>query len=249
MTELRGQAVLVTGASGGIGAAIAEAFGCEGARVAVHYHRGRERAEEASARAAAAGGEAFTVAADLADGAAVRAMIDAVFERFGRLDVLVNNAGIFTRALLHEMPEALWDRTMATNVRPVFLCSRAVLPHMLERGSGCIINMTSTIALKGMSGYAHYAASKAAIIGFTRSLAREVGPRGIRVNAIAPGPIETDMIAELSEEERKRGSRLFPLRRFGVPADVAPTALFLASDAAAYYTGQTLCPNGGDVMP
>jgi 3-oxoacyl-[acyl-carrier protein] reductase len=249
MAGLCNQVVLVTGGSGGIGAAIVEAFALEGVRLAVHYYRHGDRAAEVAARVVAAGAEAFTVAADVADGAAVRAMVDAVLARYGRLDVLVNNAGVLSRALVHEMSEETWDNTLSTNLRSVFLCSRAVLPHMLERGSGVIINMGSTISLKGLSGYAHYAASKGAIIAFTRALAREVGPRGVRVNAIAPGPIETEMIGPLNEEERRRGSQLFALRRFGVPADVAPTAVFLASDAAAYYAGQTLCPNGGDVMP
>jgi 3-oxoacyl-[acyl-carrier protein] reductase len=249
MAGLRDQVVLVTGGSGGIGAAIAEAFALEGARLAIHYHRHGDRAAEVAARAQACGAEGFTVAADVTDGAAVQGMVDAVLQRYGRLDVLVNNAGVLSRGLVHEISEDTWDKTLDTNLRSVFLCSRAVLPHMLKRGSGVIINMASTIALKGLAGYAPYAASKGAIIAFTRALAREVGPRGVRVNAIAPGPIETEMIGPLGEEERRRGSQLFALRRFGVPADVAPTAVFLASDAAAYYAGQTLCPNGGDVMP
>jgi 3-oxoacyl-[acyl-carrier protein] reductase len=248
MTIPRGRVVLVTGGSGGIGSAIALAFGRTGARVAVHYHQHAARADEVVAQLVAAGSEAFPVAADVTDGVSVRAMVETTLARYGAIDVLVNNAGILDRALVHEMSEEVWDRTMATNLRSVFLVTRAVLPHMLERGAGSIINMSSTLAQKGITGHAHYAAAKGAIIAFTRALAREVGPKGIRVNAIAPGPIETEMLGPLSDEARKRGSAVFALRRFGVPEDVAPTAVFLASDDASYYAGQTLCPNGGDVM-
>jgi 3-oxoacyl-[acyl-carrier protein] reductase len=224
--------------------ALAEA----GARVAVHYHRHAERAADVAAQVAAAGSEALIVAADVTQRASVASMVEATLARFGAIDVLVNNAGILNRALVHEMTDEVWDEMIATNLRSVFLCSRAVLPHMLARGTGAIINMSSTLAQKGISGHAHYAAAKGGIIAFTRALSREVGPRGIRVNCIAPGPIETDMLGPVSEEARRRGSALFALRRFGVPDDVAPTAVFLASDAAGYYAGQTLCPNGGDVM-
>jgi 3-oxoacyl-[acyl-carrier protein] reductase len=246
---LEGRVALVTGGSGGIGAAIAEAFGREGARVAVHYHRHADRAAAVVARVESAGGAALAVAADVTDSGSVRAMVDATLTRYTRIDVLVNNAGILQRAPLHEMTDEIWDRTIAINLRSVFLCSRAVLNHMLARGSGVIINMSSALAQKGLTGHVHYAASKGAIIAFTRALAREVGPGGIRVNAVAPGPIETEMIGSLTEEARRKGSAHFALRRFGVPEDVAPTAVFLASDGAAYYAGQTLCPNGGDVMP
>jgi 3-oxoacyl-[acyl-carrier protein] reductase len=249
MTRLAGRTALVTGGSGGIGAAIAAAFGRAGARVAVHYHRQAARAAAVAAQVEAAGGEAFSVPADVTDGASVREMVEATLARYGAIDVLVNNAGILDRALVHEMADEVWDRMMATNLRSVFLCTRAVLPHMLARGSGAIINMSSTLAQKGITGHAHYAAAKGGIIAFTRALAREVGPKGIRVNCIAPGPIETEMIGPLNDEARRRGSALFALRRFGVPEDVAPTAVFLASDDAGYYAGQTLCPNGGDVMP
>ena len=248
MTVLAGRVALVTGGSGGIGAAIALAFARAGARVAVHYHRHAGRANDVAAQVTAAGGEAFPVAADVTDSGSVHAMVAGTLAHLGAIDILVNNAGILDRALVCEMSDEVWDRMIATNLRSVFLCARAVLPHMLARGSGAIINMSSTLAQKGITGHAHYAAAKGGIIAFTRALAREVGPSGIRVNCIAPGPIETEMIGPLTDEARKRGSALFALRRFGVPEDVAPTAVFLASDAASYYAGQTLCPNGGDVM-
>ena len=246
--RLEGRVALVTGASGGIGAAIAEAFGGEGATVAVHYRSHPERAADVVRRVEAAGGAAFAVAADVTHGPDVTAMVDAVLSRHGRIDVLVTSAGILGRALVHEMDDAAWDCMIAVNLRSVFLTTRAVLPSMLARGSGRIITMSSTLAQKGLTGHAHYAAAKGAVLAFTRALAREVGPRGIHVNGIAPGPIETEMLGPVSDEARRRGSALFALRRFGVPADVAPTAVFLATDASSYYAGQILCPNGGDVM-
>ena len=248
MRVLEGRVALVTGASRGIGAAIATAFAREGARVAVNYHR----STDAAARVVAAIGEADGVAcaflADVTSGEAVSAMVEAVLAAFGGIDVLVNNAGILNRSPFIGMSEALWDEMIATNLRSVFLCTRAVLPHMLARGSGKIINISSTLAQKGLSGHVHYAAAKGGVIAFTRALAREVGPKGIHVNAIAPGPIETDLLGPIDEEYRRRTPGRFALRRLGRPDDVAPTAVFLASDAANYYAGQTLCPNGGDVM-
>jgi 3-oxoacyl-[acyl-carrier protein] reductase len=246
---LEGRVAMVTGASRGIGAAIALAFGREGARVAVHYHQSAERAAGVARAIEAAGGDALTVQADVTDARAVQAMVEATLARFGRLDILVNNAGILNRRLVHEMPDDVWDEMLATNLKSVFLCARAVLPHMLARGSGKIINLGSSIGQKGLTGHAHYAAAKGGIIAFTRALAREVGPKGIHVNAIAPGPIETDLIGPVTDEYRKKTSAGFALRRLGIPDDVAPTAVFLASDASGYYAGQTLCPNGGDVMP
>jgi 3-oxoacyl-[acyl-carrier protein] reductase len=146
------------------------------------------------------------------------------------------------------MSDAVWDEMIATNLRSVFLCARAVLPAMLARGHGKIINVTSQVGQKGLPHHAHYAAAKAGVIGFTRALAREVGPRGVHVNAIAPGPIETDLIGPVTEAFRKEKSAIFALRRLGLPDEVAPTAVFLASEDGSYYAGQTLCPNGGDIM-
>jgi 3-oxoacyl-[acyl-carrier protein] reductase len=245
---LEGRVALVTGASRGIGAAIAAAFAREGASVVVNYHRSEARAAEVVAAIERAGAKVRAVRADVRDGAAVRAMVADALAAFGRIDVLVNNAGIASVVPLHEMSEETWDDVIATNLRSVFLVTRAVLPHMLERGSGKIINVSSQFGQKGFPGHTHYAAAKGGVIAFTRALAREVGPRGIHVNAIAPGPIETDLIGPVTDEWRREKSQIFALRRIGVPEDVAPTAVFLASDASNYYAGQTLCPNGGDVM-
>jgi 3-oxoacyl-[acyl-carrier protein] reductase len=248
MGQLDGRIALVTGASRGIGAAIATAFGREGAAVAVNFHRSEARAAEVVAAIRAAGSKAIAVRADVSDGAAVRAMVDRVLAELGPIDVLVNNAGILNAAPLHEMSEATWDAMLATNLRSVFLLTRAVLPGMLERGRGKIINVSSQLGQKGFPGHVHYAAAKAGVIGFTRALAREVGPRGIHVNAIAPGAIETDLIGPVTDAFRREKSAIFALRRLGLPDDVAPTAVFLASDGSNYYAGQTLCPNGGDIM-
>jgi 3-oxoacyl-[acyl-carrier protein] reductase len=246
--KLDGRVTLVTGASRGIGAAIAAAFGREGALVAVNYHRSEARAAEVVAAIEAAGGTARALRADVTDGAAVRALVEGTVAAFGPVDVLVNNAGILNASPLDRMPDAVWDEMMASNLRSVFLCTRAVLPAMLRRGRGHIINVTSQLGQKGMPNHVHYAAAKAGVIGFTRALAREVGPRGIHVNAIAPGPIETELIGPITEEFRREKTAIFALRRFGMPDEVAPTAVFLASDDSSYYSGQTLCPNGGDIM-
>ena len=248
MGKLAGRVARVTGASRGIGAAIAGAFGREGAMVAVNYHRSEARAAEVVATIQAAGSQAIAVRADVSDGAAVRAMVERTVAAFGPVDVLVNNAGILNALPLDQMSEDVWDEMMATNLRSVFLCARAVLPAMLARGRGKIINVTSQVGQKGMPNHVHYAAAKAGVIGFTRALAREVGPRGVHVNAIAPGPIETELIGPITEEFRREKTVIFALRRLGLPDEVAPTAVFLASDDSNFYAGQTLCPNGGDIM-
>jgi 3-oxoacyl-[acyl-carrier protein] reductase len=248
MGVLDGRVALVTGASRGIGAAIAIALGREGAAVGVNYHTSEARAAAVVSTIQSAGGKALAVRADVRDGTAVRGMVAGMLAAFGRLDLLVNNAGILNDVPLHEMSEETWDEMMATNLRPVFLCSRAVLPHMLERGSGKIINVSSLLAQKGMAGRTHYAAAKGGVLAFTRALAREVGPRGIHVNAIAPGLIETELVGEITDEIRRERSAVLALRRIGLAEEVAPTAVFLASDGSNYYSGQTLSPNGGDTM-
>jgi 3-oxoacyl-[acyl-carrier protein] reductase len=246
--KLDGRVALVTGASRGIGAAIARALGREGARVAVNYHQSEARANQVVAAIEGSGSRALALRADVADGAAVGAMVERAVAALGPIDVLVNNAGILNAVPLEQMSDDVWDGMIATNLRSVFLCTRAVLPAMLARGRGKIINVTSQLGQKGMPNHTHYAAAKAGVIGFTRALAREVGPRGIHVNAIAPGPIETDLMGPVTDEFRREKSAIFALRRLGLPEEVAPTAVFLASDDSSYYAGQTLCPNGGDIM-
>ena len=248
MALLDGRVALVTGGSRGIGAGIALALAQEGAAVAVNYHRSGPAAAQVVADIRKRGGRASAVKANVSSGLDVRAMVARVLAEHGRIDILVNNAGILNVSPLEEMSEAVWDEMIATNLRSVYLCTHAVLPHMLARGSGKIINIASQLGQKGMPGHTHYAAAKAGVIGFTRALAREVGPRGLHVNAIAPGPIETELIGPVTEEFRREKTKILALRRFGLPDDVAPTAVFLASDQSSYYAGQTLCPNGGDVM-
>jgi 3-oxoacyl-[acyl-carrier protein] reductase len=248
MGKLDERVALVTGASRGIGAAIARALGEEGARVAVNYHRSEAQALAVVAAIEAAGSKAIALQADVSDAAAVRGLVERTVAAFGPIDILVNNAGILTASPLDQMSDDVWDEMLATNLRSVFLCARAVLPAMLARGRGKIINISSQLGQKGMPNHAHYAAAKAGIIGFTRALAREVGPRGVQVNAIAPGPIETDLMGPITDEFRREKSAIFALRRLGLPEEVAPTAVFLASDESSYYAGQTLCPNGGDIM-
>lgn len=245
--RLTGKTAVVTGASRGIGRGIAEIFGAEGARVAVNYRYSKAQAEEVVGAIRASGPDAFSVQADIGDEADVERMMDEVVARFGWIDILVNNAGILTQARLADMSSALWDETIRVNLRGAFLCTRAVLPGMLKRRSGRIIFVASQLGQKGAADLVHYSAAKAGLIGMTRALAREVAP-DVTVNAIAPGPIETDMVAGITSDWKAMKMAELPFGRFGRVAEVAPTAVFLASDDASYYTGQTLGPNGGDVM-
>jgi 3-oxoacyl-[acyl-carrier protein] reductase len=248
VSRLAGQVALVTGAASGIGAGISVAFASEGADVILV-----DVAEPAAAAGvlAAVRGEqraALYVQADVSDEDSVAAMAQAALARFGRVDILVNNAGIFTQSLLEDMPVADWDRVLAVNLRGTFLCSRALIGQMLERGSGRIINIASQLGQIGGSEVAHYSASKAGVIGLTKALAREVSHRGVLVNAIAPGPIVTPLLESETEEWRSAKLAELPMRRFGRVDEVTPTAVMLASADGSYYAGQTLGPNGGDVM-
>ncbi len=248
MGVLEGRKALVTGGGRGIGRAIALAFAREGADVAVNDYRNMDDARAVVAQIEALGQRGIAVEANVADEAAVRQMVAEIDGAFGRIDVLVNNAGIVTLAPVETMEVALWDETIAIHLRGTFLVTRMVLPGMLERGSGRIINLASQIGQIGRERFAHYAAAKAGIIGFSKSLAREVGPRGVLVNCIAPGPIATGIVPADPTGPQTDYISPLPLRRVGTVDEVAPTAVFLASDAATYYTGQTLGPNGGDVM-
>ena len=246
--RLAGRAAVVTGAASGIGAGIAEAFAREGADVALVDLADAATAQPALDAVLAHGHRAVVVRADVSVEAEVAAMAEQVLTELGRVDVLVNNAGIFTQSLIEDMPVADWDRVLAVNLRGTFLCSRVLLGHMVERGSGRIINIASQLGQLGGVEVAHYAASKAAVIGLTKSLAREVARRGVLVNAIAPGPVITPLLDGETEEWRRAKLAELPLGRFGEVAEIVPTAVLLASDDGSFYVGQTLGPNGGDVM-
>jgi 3-oxoacyl-[acyl-carrier protein] reductase len=244
MGLLEGRVSLVTGASRGIGRAIATAFAAEGAHV-VLAARDAAKLAEAVAEIQAKGGQAEALALDVSDRVSVEAGIAQVVAAHGRIDHLVNNAGVTRDNLLLRMKDEEWRQVLDTNLTGAFLCTQAVLKPMLKQRSGRIVTITSVVGLSGNAGQANYAASKAGVIGFTKSVAREVASRGITANAIAPGFIETDMTAAMSEKAREAVFAAIPLGRVGRPEDVAGAALFLVSDAAAYVTGQVLAVDGG----
>jgi 3-oxoacyl-[acyl-carrier protein] reductase len=245
--RLAGKKALVTGGARGIGGAIATAFAREGADVAVLDLK-IEAAEAHTASLAQFGTKTFAVAADVSDEAQVEAAVKKVESALGRIDILVNNAGIDTTSVVAEMSTPMWDQMMAVNLRSVFLCTRAVLKPMIARKFGRIINIASQLGHKGAPEMAHYAAAKAGVIGFTRSLAYEVARDGVTVNAICPGPIQTELFNALPEEWKKRKLGELPIGRAGQVDEIAPTAVLLASEEGAYYIGATMNPNGGDVM-
>ncbi len=247
MPRLNGRRAVVTGGAQGIGRGIAEGFGREGADVVVIDVQPESACAQLIADAAAAGWRARFIRADVATESEVADAIAAAAQALDGIDILVNNAGVVSEYLVADMPVTEWDRIMAVNLRGPFLCSRAVLPAMIAQGHGRIINVASQLGQLGGETMAHYSASKAGLIGFTKALAREVAHLNILVNAIAPGPIETAMLAGESPEWVQRKLGQLPMRRFGTVAEVVPTAVFLASDDASYYAGQTLGPNGGDV--
>jgi 3-oxoacyl-[acyl-carrier protein] reductase len=246
MERLSGRITIVTGAARGIGRAIATAFAAEGAYVAIVDRLGEE-AEEASA-AAVGPKRGMALQADVSDEAAVEGVVERVHEEWGRIDVLVNNAGIAPFQPITEMSLADWLQVIEGDLTSVFLCSRAVLPGMLEKKSGSIINLGSQLGLIGAAQMTHYCAAKAGIFGFTKALAREVAGAGIRVNAIAPGPVDTPSVAAAPREPLEKLKTEIPLLRFGKPEEIAPTAVMLASDEGAYYTGSILNVSGGHAM-
>jgi 3-oxoacyl-[acyl-carrier protein] reductase len=238
---------LVTGAGSGIGRAIAEKLAKDGECVVVNDLRA-ESAEEVVAGIKEAGGEAASAPGDVSDPEAVERIVEAARESFGPVEVMVNNAGFLQQKRFVDLTVEDFDRMIAVHLRGTFLCTSAVLPEMLSRGQGVIINVASQLGQIGGVELCHYSAAKAGIIGLTKSLAREVSAQGVRVNAVAPGPINTELVLGLSEEWRANKAAELPLGRFGEPHEVAETVSFLASDGAALYVGQTLGPNSGDVM-
>ncbi len=247
---LAGRVVLVTGSSRGIGAEVAVKAASEGARVAVHYNRSADGAERTVARAREAGQEADSFAADLGDGRQAEALVEQVIERFGRIDGLVNNAGRTQVGPFLEIRPEVWDEVIRTDLTAAFHTCRAALPGMVEQGSGSIVNVCSRLAHVGVAETAAYSAAKAGLLGLTRSLAREFGSRGVRVNAVSPGFTITDMTADLAETETgKSRLRDIALGRFGRADEVAEAVIFLLSDRSSLFLGQTLNPNGGGYMP
>jgi len=247
---LAGRVVLVTGSSRGIGAEVAAKAAAEGAVVAVHYNRAADAAEHTLERVRDGGSNGATFAADLRDGRQAEGLVERVIGQFGRLDGLVNNAGLTQVGPFLEIETGEWDAVIATDLSAAFHTCRAALPSMLERGSGTIVNVASRLGQMGVPETAAYSAAKAGLIGLTRALAREFGSRGIRVNAVAPGVTITEMTTDLVDSEAGRQRlRDMPLGRFGRADEVADTVIFLLSDASSLYLGQTLNPNAGGYMP
>ena len=243
MMNLSGKVALVTGASRGIGAAVAKTLAAQGATV-VAGARG-SNAETTASSIAAGGGKAEAVTLDVTDRANVESVVSDAIGKHGRLDILVNNAGIAKDQLLMRMKREDWDAVIATNLTAAFTCSQAVLRPMMKQRGGRIINISSVVGQMGNAGQTNYAASKAGLIGFAKALAREVASRGITVNVVAPGMIDTDMTKALSAGTSETWASQIPLGRLGTPDDVAWAVCFLASDEAAYITGQVVAVNGG----
>jgi 3-oxoacyl-[acyl-carrier protein] reductase len=246
--KLQDKVAIVTGAGRGIGKAIAKTLAAEGAKVVVNYSRSGEAAGQVVSEIRAAGGDAIAVQADVADAAQVAALVAATQERFGRVDILVNNAGITRDRLLLRMTAEDWDAVVNTNLRGAFLCAKAVVPLMLKQKGGVIVNVGSVVGKVGGAGQVNYSASKAGLIGLTKSLAKELGSRSVRVNAVAPGFIETEMTGALKPEYREAILTQIPLGRFGAAEDVARAVAFLCSPDAAYIQGEVITIDGGLFM-
>ena len=248
MGKLDGKIALVTGASRGIGRAIAIALAKEGASVAVNYAGNSEKAENVVKEITEIGREAISIQGDVTNAESVTDMVKIVTEKFGKIDILINNAGITRDNLLIRMKEDDWDSVINTNLKGVFLCTKAVSRQMMKQRQGRIINISSVVGVSGNAGQANYVAAKSGVIGLTKTSAKELATRGITVNAIAPGFIETDMTNALTENVGEQMMKQIPLGRFGKPEDVAKTAVFLAAEDSGYITGQTIHVDGGMVM-
>jgi len=239
---------VITGGSRGIGRAIALRLAQEGIKVIITYVKGKEAAENVVKEIRTNGGEAWAYQFDVADFAETQKIFEEILAKFGRIDYLINNAGITRDTLLMRMKEEDWDKVINTNLKGAFNCVKGVVRVMLKQKFGRIVNISSVVAFMGNVGQANYVASKAGLIGLTKTLARELAPKGITVNAVAPGFIETDMTANLPEKIKEYILNLIPLGRFGKPEDVAEAVAFLVSDKASYITGQVIHVNGGMYM-
>jgi 3-oxoacyl-[acyl-carrier protein] reductase len=246
--KLAGKIALITGGSRGIGRATALAFAAEGADIAFCHLDDSEKAEQTATEIRALGRRATHRSVDVVDIAASKAFATDVARDFGPIDILFNNAGMNIRKPFEAYTEDDVDRILSVHVKGMFFMAQAVYPAMVARGQGCIINVASQRGLKGAVNAAPYSAAKAAIMGFTRALAWEATPKGVRVNAIAPGPIVTDLTASMTPEDRQTFIDALPIGRFGRPEEIAATALLLAGPDGGFYVGATLSPNGGDVM-
>ena len=246
--SLQGKCAVVTGGGRGIGRAVCLELARQGASVLVNYSGSADAAEETAAECRALGVDAEAVKADVSDPEQAAALIDAAMKRFGRVDILVNNAGITRDGLLMRMSEADFDAVLNTNLKGAFHCMKAVCRPMMKQRSGRIINISSVVGVRGNAGQTNYAASKAGLIGMSKSAAKELASRGVTVNCIAPGFIETSMTQALPEQVRAKLLTEIPMARLGDAQDVAAAAAFFAADAAAYITGQVLCVDGGMAM-
>ena len=243
--DLSGSVALVTGASRGIGAVIARRLAEAGVKVGVNYLSSPESAEEVVSSIISAGGEALMVEGDIAQEEPAKSTVQQVVSHWGRIDILVNNAGINRDRLLLRMNTDDWDQVIQVDLRGAFLCTRFVMPHLIKQRSGRVVNISSVVGISGNPGQANYAAAKAGLIGFTKSVAREVASRNVTVNALAPGYISTGMVEKLSEDAREKILSRIPMGRFGAAEDVSEAVVFLCSKGASYITGEVLTIDGG----